>query len=123
MGWIARRRSRRDARAAQELAAFQSFAAANGASIVAVDSIYQVGRRGSKAMVRTGSSPFQRDAWFWWTRVRPGSLAAVYMGEGMGIPQWSRERPLYRKPFRPRRSGDRRRGHVRPSIALRGQFG
>ncbi|WP_162958395.1 hypothetical protein [Nocardia yunnanensis] len=94
MGWIARRRRRRDARAAQELAAFQSLAAVNGAAIIAVDSVYQVGRRGSKARVRANGLPFQRDAWFWWTRVRPGTLAAVYMSEGWGS-HTGREDVLY----------------------------
>lgn len=88
-------RRRRDAQAHDVLGEMRDYVAhMPGGDIVWVGSVYQEGRRGTKAVVYLERTGEHRDAWFWWSRVRPGEIAAVEASTGYG-PHTPRDDVLY----------------------------
>jgi hypothetical protein len=93
--WLRDRRAGRDAQAYAALGAMRErVARLPGGEVVFVQFVYQHARRGTKAVVRLDSTGEQRDAWFWWSRVRPGQMAAVQVSTGWG-PHTQRDGVLY----------------------------
>lgn len=62
--------------------------------VVFVQDVYQRARRGTKAPVLVERTGQQHDAWFWWSRVSSGQMAAVQFSEGWG-PHTHRDGVLY----------------------------
>ena len=93
--WLRARRAVRDEQAAARLAEVRAWA--DGSSqrqLVQVQSVYQHSRRGTKAFVRLDRTQQVRDAWFWWSKIAPGTLVAVAASSGWG-PHHGRENVLY----------------------------
>ena len=85
---------RRDARASAEWDQFVASADRQGWQLLEVLHVYQVARRGTKAVVQPYRGSWQRDAWFWWARVAPGSVVAVASSIGYG-PHTHRDNVIY----------------------------
>lgn len=75
---------RRDERAATKWSRFADHAAQHGMSIVTVGAVYQYARNGTKAVITIQGETYDRDAWFWWTSVEPGTALAVSLSTGYG---------------------------------------
>lgn len=84
----------RDERAAAAWARFAAVAGAPDVSMVTVVDVYQVARRGTKAVVTIHGLGRRRDAWLWWDRVAVGSMLVVRFAIGYG-PHTNREDVLY----------------------------
>lgn len=84
----------RDRRAAQRWEEFCAAAARQNLHLLQVLRVYQVARRGTKAVVQPYGRVERRDAWFWWARVSPGSVVAVRESVGYG-PHTNRDGVVY----------------------------
>jgi hypothetical protein len=93
--WLRERRAGRDAHAYAALSEMRERTTRlPGVEVVFVQYVYQYARRGTKAIVRLDRTGEQRDAWFWWSRVRPGQMAGVQVSTGWG-PHSERDGVLY----------------------------
>jgi hypothetical protein len=95
-GPLNRRRAERDANAAAQLYELRERARSSGrgAYVVHVLSVYQQARRGTKAFVKNDATGAVRDAWFWWSRIKPGEILLVEASSGWG-PHSGRTDVLY----------------------------
>lgn len=93
--WILEWPRRRDARGYAILSEMRDYVASlQRGEIVWVESVYQKGRRGTKAIVYLERTEERRDVWFWWSHVEPGEIAAVEASVGYG-PHTLRDDVLY----------------------------
>ncbi len=89
------RRAKRAAQAYARLRALRELTARFPfVEVVLVQHVYQRSRRGTKALVLMERTGQQHDAWFWWSRVSSGQMAAVQFTEGWG-PHTQRDGVLY----------------------------
>ena len=65
-----------------------------GVEMIFVRQVYQYAQRGTKAVVAFDTTAEHRDAWFWWSRVNPGQMAAVRISTGWG-PHTQRDGVVY----------------------------
>jgi len=82
--WLQGPMIRRDEQAATAWIRFAQTAAAQGQKVLVVQSIYLVGRRGTKALVCAAHGGPPQDTWFWWSRLHKGAAVAVSSNIGYG---------------------------------------
>lgn len=86
---------RRRARAAAALQEMRAAASREPpAYVLEVVSIFHAARRGTKATVRMDGTERIFDAWFWWSRLKPGQTLLVSASSGFG-PHTGRHGVLY----------------------------
>jgi hypothetical protein len=86
----------RDAAAARVWEEFHRYATAQHLDVLFIHDVYRRAQTGSKAHVSiyNDHSGATRDAWFWRTQVRKGSVVAVRLDEGWG-PHTQRDDVLF----------------------------
>jgi len=83
--WVKNRQLRKDAAAASALEQMRYSTGVNrGTLVVHVVRVYQIARRGTKAVVEMDSNGRTRDAWFWYGRVARGQCHLVSASSGYG---------------------------------------
>jgi len=83
--WVKNRQLRKDAAAASALEQMRySTGVDRGTLVVHVVRVYQIARRGTKAVVEMDSNGRTRDAWFWYGRVARGQCHLVSASSGYG---------------------------------------
>jgi hypothetical protein len=93
--WVKSRRLRKDAAAASALKEMRhSTKVDRGTLVVHIVRVYQIARRGTKAVVEMDSNGRTRDAWFWYARVARGQCHLISASSGYG-PHTNRDNVLY----------------------------